>query len=93
VDIDVFLAETPFQHEVLARRRREDIDGQPVWLVSPEDLVLLKLFAGRTRDIADIADILFTQGQLDRDYMRHWAGQLCVMDRLERVLADFDSAH
>ena len=53
VDIDVFLAESPYQQEVLARRRREAVQGQAVWLVSPEDLVLLKLFAGRPRDIAD----------------------------------------
>ncbi|MBW3541051.1 MAG: nucleotidyltransferase family protein [Planctomycetes bacterium] len=65
VDVDVFLAESPYQHGLLSRRRREAIDGTSVWFVSPEDLILLKLVAGRPRDVSDVQDVLFTQGQLD----------------------------
>ncbi len=90
VDIDVFLAESPYQRAVLDRRRCETVEGRTVWLVSPEDLVLLKLFAGRPRDLADIGDVLFTQGQLDFPYMRRWASQLGVLDALERVLTDLN---
>lgn len=86
IDIDLFLAESPFQEQLLARRRCEQLDDFPVWFVSPEDLILLKLLSNRPRDVADIGDILFTQGQLDEDYMRHWAGQLGVADELEQVL-------
>jgi predicted nucleotidyltransferase len=87
VDIDLFLAESEFQQELLARRRRAQIDHWTVWLVSPEDLILLKLLAGRPRDLADIGDILFTQGQLDEAYLRQWAKQLGVLADLERALA------
>ena len=59
-----------------------------VWLISPEDLILLKLLAGRHRDRGDIADIVFTQGQLDADYMRQWADRLGVRDALENVLTE-----
>jgi hypothetical protein len=62
VDVDAFLAETPFQEQLLSRRQRVALDNLEVWLVSPEDLILLKLLAGRPRDIADIGDVLFTQG-------------------------------
>jgi hypothetical protein len=86
VDIDVFLAESSFQHEILARRRPTTIEDATIWLVSPEDLVLLKLLAKRPRDIADIDDILFTQGKLDEDYLRTWAARLGVSDDLESVL-------
>jgi hypothetical protein len=88
IDIDVFLAESAFQVQLLSRRRREDVDGLIVWLVSPEDLVLLKLIAGRPRDIADIGDVLFIQGRLDEAYMRQWAATLGVLDALERSLND-----
>ena len=88
VDIDVFLAEARFQQELLSRRRREQIDGLSAWLVSPEDLILLKLLAGRPRDFADIGDVLFTQGQLDECYLRRWAQELGVLADLERTLAD-----
>jgi len=88
VDVDMFLAESPFQQELLARRRREQVEDAPIWVVSPEDLILLKLLSHRPRDVADIGDILFTQGQLDQTYMRHWADQLGVLDKLEQVLAE-----
>lgn len=87
VDIDVFLAESPFQQSLLSRRRAEEYQERPIWFVSPEDLVLLKLIAGRTRDLLDIQDILFTQGQLDESYLRRWAGDLGVSEALERLLA------
>jgi hypothetical protein len=86
IDIDLFLAESPFQEQLLARRRREQLDDFPVWFVSPEDLILLKLLSNRPRDVADIGDILFMQGQLDEDYMRHWAGELGVTAQLEHAL-------
>jgi hypothetical protein len=88
VDVDTFLAESPFQQQVLSRRRQARLDNVTVWLVSPEDLILLKLLAGRPRDIADIGDVLFTQGQLDETYLRHGAESLGVLAELERVLAE-----
>jgi hypothetical protein len=87
IDIDIFLAESPYQQQLLTRRRREEVDGSPVWFVSPEDLVLLKLLSYRPRDIADIGDVLFTQGQLDESYLRQWASTLDVTPRLDEVLA------
>jgi predicted nucleotidyltransferase len=87
IDIDVFLAESAFQHELLARRRREDVDGVVMYLVSPEDLILLKLVAGRPRDLADVYDVLFIQAELDGTYLREWAGHLGIADRLATVLA------
>jgi hypothetical protein len=88
VDIDIFLAESRFQEQLLARRRREQLDELAVWFVSPEDLILLKLLGHRPRDIADIGDILFTQGRLDESYMRHWAQQLGILPELTKILAE-----
>lgn len=88
IDVDLFLAESPFQLEVLARAKSEQIDDLTVRVVSPEDLILLKLLAHRPRDIADIGDILFVQGTLDEAYLRHWAVKLGVLTRLETVLAE-----
>jgi hypothetical protein len=87
IDIDIFLAESAYQEELLSRRQRHQIDHFQAWFVSPEDLVLLKLLAKRPRDLADIGDVLFTQGQMDEQYLRHWADVLGVRDDLEKVLA------
>jgi len=86
VDVDIFIAESEYQQSLVARRRREEVDGLTVWLVSPEDLILLKLMAYRPRDIADIGDVLFAQGQLDVTYLRLWAGRLRLLDKLELAL-------
>ena len=88
IDVDIFLCESPFQHSVINRRRRDIAEDREYWLVSPEDLLLLKLVASRPRDYLDAADILFTQGELDEEYMRHWAKELGVLDKLEQVLKE-----
>lgn len=88
VDVDFFLAESEYQQQVLARRRREKFDDVAVWIVSPEDLILLKLISRRPRDLADIGDVLFTQGKLDDAYMRTWAVKLGIGEHLEQALAE-----
>jgi predicted nucleotidyltransferase len=81
IDVDIFLAETPFQQSLLERRQKLHVDGIEAWVASPEDLILLKLIAGRPRDIGDVQDILMAQGQLELSYLEHWAARLKIMDR------------
>jgi hypothetical protein len=88
IDVDVFLAESDYQKELLKRRRKAEIDNLTAWLVTPEDLVLLKLIANRPRDLVDVADVRFMQGDLDESYMRHWAAELGIADRLEKTLSE-----
>ncbi|MBM4010871.1 MAG: hypothetical protein FJ286_05750 [Planctomycetes bacterium] len=87
IDADIFIAETPFQQEVIARRIHAEVEGQPVNIVTAEDLILFKLVASRPRDLADVQDVLFTQGKLDEAYLRRWAGPLGVEALLDDVLA------
>ena len=91
IDVDVFLAETAFQRELLERRQRHPTDGFEAWFVSPEDLILLKLLANRPKDRVDVGDILFIQGSLDRDYMRRWARDLGVEAELNTALQQADA--
>jgi len=87
VDLDIFLCETEFQRSLISRRIQAEIDDQrSIWIVSPEDLVLLKLIANRPRDLIDVADVLFVQGQLDEAYMKHWADRLGIPERLQNAL-------
>lgn len=90
VDVDVFLVESRFQEEIMSRRRIADVEGRQLWIASPEDLMLLKLVSGRPRDWIDIADVFFTQGDLDLDldYMQRWATELGVEKELVRALAE-----
>ncbi len=85
IDIDVFLAETAFQKVVLKRRRRENIEGLWLWIVTVEDLILLKSLANRTKDRLDVNDVRFMQGDLDEGYLRHWAGALGIAAQFEEI--------
>ncbi|HVT28779.1 MAG TPA: DUF6036 family nucleotidyltransferase [Lacipirellulaceae bacterium] len=84
---DIFLAENNFLRSLISRRIRDTVNGLDAWLVTPEDLILLKLISNRPRDIADVADIVTMQLSLDADYLRHWADELGVRERLEQVLS------
>lgn len=88
IDIDVFLAETPFQKSLLSRRQRHGTEELEAWFVSVEDLILLKLLAGRRKDQVDIQDILLVQGPLDETYLRDWADRLGVRRELEAALME-----
>jgi hypothetical protein len=88
IDADIFLVENDFQRDVMSRRILDEIEGKPVQLITAEDLILFKLLAGRPRDILDIKDIVFMQGQLDEGYMRRWAAPLGVSEQLEQALAE-----
>jgi hypothetical protein len=88
VDVDVFIAESDFQASLMRRRMPCDFDSRILWVVSPEDLILLKLLANRPRDIGDVQDVMFMQGQLDESYMREWADVLQIRGRLETAFAE-----
>jgi len=92
VDVDVFLAETPFQKEIIKRRHFVDTVDAKMWLATPEDIILLKLAAYRPRDKLDISDILFTQGELDQAYLRYWSEKLLVTDRLDEMISQAEGS-
>jgi hypothetical protein len=69
IDIDLFLAETQYQGQILTRRQRHRAAGLDAWFVSPEDLILL-ILAGRPKDKVDVGDVLFIQRKLDEPYLR-----------------------
>ena len=87
IDVDIFLAESAYQQELMRRRVQHAVGGTAAWFVSVEDLILLKLIANRVRDRADIDDLLLARSELDEPYLRRWAGSLGVEPQLDEVLA------
>ena len=41
IDVDMFLAETEFQQSLMSCRHRQTVEGIELWMVTPEDLILL----------------------------------------------------
>jgi len=89
IDIDLFLTGSAFQRSLMTRRCEVEYEGRLVWLVSPEDLVLLKLAANRPRDRIDVQDLFFALGRLDDAYLDHWAECLGVTDKLAAARREF----
>ncbi len=83
VAIDLMFPRGDHDRECLARRRREAIGNLSVWVISPEDLILHKLKAGRAQDFVDVLSVLhYQQNRLDQPYLSHWAGRLGIQEEL-----------
>lgn len=85
--VDLLCAGTEFEAEALSRRMTVDVLGVRTPVVSPDDLVVYKLIAGRPQDLADV-DKLFRFGRAPADEarVRRWAREWEVEDRLDRAL-------
>jgi hypothetical protein len=82
----------PFDREMFRRRLNVMLFKEPAWISTAEDIILHKLFwdniSPSDRQLSDAAGILAVQAEaLDKDYLRTWAGELGVMDKLERLLS------
>lgn len=72
VGIDIVLAGLPFEARVISRATPWPLgEGVSLRTCSPEDLVIMKVFAARDKDWADVTSILERQGaKLDFDLIR-----------------------
>ena len=85
--VDLMLARDAYHREALARRRPVAIEGLTMHVASAEDLILLKLRAGRDQDYVDVTAIAVRQGPaLDVLYLRSWASRLRLAEELEYAL-------
>lgn len=69
--LDVVLAGPGLEDEFLARVIAVDIDDVAVPVISPEDLLITKVLAGRPKDLEDIRGVLYLRATaLDLGYIR-----------------------
>ncbi|MDE0422712.1 MAG: DUF6036 family nucleotidyltransferase [Gammaproteobacteria bacterium] len=74
IRVDFIFSNTEFERQAIDRTVGVPLAGETVPFATPEDLVLLKLFAGRARDIDDIQSVIDRQGErLDWAYIERWA--------------------
>ena len=96
--IDVFICKnTPFEKQLIPRRRSLKLSEsaqRPFEVVSPEDIILLKLrwyhAGGRTseRQWNDVLGMLSIQGKnLDFDYLKKWADNMQINELLKDVIS------
>jgi hypothetical protein len=86
--VDVFVPAIDYYAELEVRRRSVELAGRPVWILGPEDLVVLKMMFFRRKDMADVEAMLRDQGsRLDIDFVRDKLIELVGRDdaRLEAL--------
>lgn len=75
--LDLVVARDSLEMVFLDRARSVDVGGLKVPMITPEDLVIAKLFAGRPRDLEDVRAVLGTMGEaMDLRHVRTILGQL-----------------
>ena len=88
IRIDLIFSTTPYERAAIARAVDVDVGGESAPFASAEDLILLKLFAGRQRDVEDARSVVDRQGsRLDWDYLEHWALEFAAIPGREQLLA------
>ena len=85
--LDIIYASDQHEREVLNRAQQTTLLGVSFPVVSAEDLMLLKLKAGRPTDFDDVISVVRNPRlQLDVDYLWSWADRLGVQGELHYVL-------
>lgn len=92
--LDLVLAAPGLDEEFLSRARPVDLGGVEVPVVSVGDLVVMKVLAGRRKDLEDVRGVLAVQGdRVDLGHVRDLLGALeaatgerKLLARLERLV-------
>lgn len=83
---DLLVAATEYQREAIGRARLEPIGGgRSGRVLAAEDVIVHKLIAGRTQDLADVEAILAAGVALDEAYVERWAAFWEVLDAWRRL--------
>lgn len=91
VRVDFAFSFSPYEQAAIERALVREETGYPVKFVTAEDLIIHKLFAGRPRDLEDIRGVLARkQGQVDREYLRHWIWQFSQIEGKGHLLRQLD---
>ena len=71
LSVDVFLPIVPFYEIARARRKSVELGGRPIMIWDAESLTVFKMMFFRRKDLADVEQILRTQGkQFDSPWVR-----------------------
>jgi len=94
--IELFLlSDDPFDRSRFARRRLDEYEGVPVWVLSPEDVVVQKLrwlkLSRNPKHREDVRRVFAFSGDgLDMPYVSHWADTHGTRALLDEIRAEVE---
>jgi hypothetical protein len=72
IRIDFVFSLTEYERQAVDRGKMMRISGVDVRFVSLEDLIVMKIIAGRPRDLEDVASVICKNSGFDRAYVEKW---------------------
>ena len=74
--------DTPYRRREFSRKKKISVDGENLYIVAPEDLILSKLVWAKDSkseiQLRDVQNLLQSVKGLDRRYLARWGKQLGV---------------
>jgi len=87
----IIMKQSPYRKEEFKRRQKVKIGSVTIWMVSPEDLILSKLWWAKDSrsemQIADVKNILQNVKDVDKKYIKKWVQELNIKE-LYKELSD-----
>jgi predicted nucleotidyltransferase len=81
--------DTQYRRREFSRKKKISVDGQDLYVVAPEDLILSKLEWAKDSNsevqLKDVQNLLLSVKRLDRRYLARWAKQLGLDSLYRRV--------
>jgi len=75
IKIDISLGILPFEAEMIERGQEISVGNIQLRLPTPEDLIIMKAVAHRSKDLADIQAIAASNASLDKERIHFWVEQ------------------
>ena len=91
IGLDISLGALPFEQEMITRAVTvEFLPGIELRICTPEDLIVMKAFAGRPLDWQDVASVIVRQGKdnLDWNYIESNVEPLAVLKEAPEIMEE-----
>ncbi|MBI4374269.1 MAG: hypothetical protein HY542_05270 [Deltaproteobacteria bacterium] len=90
VGVDISFGALPFEEEALKRGIQVKIGTLSLLLPTPEDLVIMKAVAHRSKDVGDIEGLLMANPELDLKRIRYWVGEFSKVLEVPEIYEDLE---
>lgn len=91
IDADIVFGALSFEEESVSRAVWVSVSGVRIPLPTPEDLIIMKAVAHRTRDMGDIESVLDAHPKLDVRRIRRWTREFSHALDMPDILSDLES--
>lgn len=91
ISVDVSCGALPFELEMITRSIELRIGELAIRVATPEDLIITKAIAHRSRDLIDIDNLLIVHQRLDVERILHWVKEFSQILEMPELMTDFDN--